>query len=135
LRCAFRKIDINAENKEGQTPLSWAAGKGDKKVVKLLLETDVVLECENRYIRTPLLRAAENGHEAVVKLLLDKGAKLNSEHFFFDRPPLSYAAGNRHEAVVRLLLKNRAYVNFEDEDGFTPLLYAAMNGHAAREWR
>jgi ankyrin repeat protein len=57
----------------GRTPLLWAAEKGHKVVVKLLLENGAELETKDEnYSQTPLSLAAEEGHEAVVKLLLEK---------------------------------------------------------------
>jgi tRNA A37 threonylcarbamoyladenosine biosynthesis protein TsaE len=68
--------DVNAKDKWGQTPLSWAAENGHEAVVKLLLEKGVELETEDKYGgRTPLLWAAENRLEAVVKLLVEKSGK------------------------------------------------------------
>ena len=67
-------VDVNIEDKEGRTTLSWAAGNGHEAVVKLLLEKGAVLESKDKSdSRTPLLWAAGNGHEAVVKLLREKG--------------------------------------------------------------
>ena len=43
--------------------------------------------------------------------------------------PLHRAAQNSHKDVVQLLLDKRPYPNDEDEDAWTPLQWAAMNGH------
>ena len=74
-----RPHDVNAEDKDGRTPLSWAAGNGHEAVVKLLLDKNADIESKDKYGRTPLSWAAENGHEAVVKLLLDKNADIESK--------------------------------------------------------
>ncbi len=60
-------------------PLSWAAKKGHKAVVKLLLEKGAELESKDKRGWTPLSWAAKKGHEAVVKLLLEKGTELESK--------------------------------------------------------
>ncbi|KAG0135463.1 hypothetical protein HOY82DRAFT_551571 [Tuber indicum] len=63
-----------ADTEYGQTPLSWAASRGHKGVVQMLLErkdvSSTTLDLENE---TPLSRARSNGHEQVVRLLLDRG--------------------------------------------------------------
>jgi hypothetical protein len=65
--------DPDIKNTYGQTPLSWAARKGHKAVVELLLTKDSV-DPHSKDIagRSPLSWAAENGHEAVVNILLTK---------------------------------------------------------------
>ena len=65
------KADVDAKDRYGRTPLSWAAENGHEAVVKLLLETGKVdVDLKDMYGNwTPLSRAAVNGHKAVVKLL------------------------------------------------------------------
>jgi cytohesin len=44
------------------------------------------------------------------------------------RTPLQLAVENGHKDVVELLLANDADVNAKDDDGWTPLRYAAGDG-------
>ena len=69
--------------------------------------------------------AAKNGHDAIIGQLLDAGADLN--HTNNERTALFSAALN---GVARLL-KAGAEVNHAGNDGWTALLFAAKNGHAA----
>lgn len=62
-------VDIEAKNKYGQTPLSWAAENGHEAVVRVLLGQGGNIEATDGYGRTPLSRAAGNGYETVVQLL------------------------------------------------------------------
>jgi ankyrin repeat protein len=67
-------VDANTKDKNGRTPLSWAAQKGHYAVVKLLLAKDGA-DPDSKDTKcglTPLSWAAANGHGCVVKLLLDK---------------------------------------------------------------
>ncbi|RYP11922.1 hypothetical protein DL767_011214 [Monosporascus sp. MG133] len=115
----------------GRTPLSWAAEKGYKAVVKLLLAAEgVEADSKDDYGRTPLSWAAENGHEAVVKLLLAEGVEADSKDKY-GRTPLSWAAENGHQAVLKLLLAEGVKADSKDVDGRTPLSWAAENGHEA----
>ncbi|KAI9792977.1 MAG: hypothetical protein M1816_001299 [Peltula sp. TS41687] len=122
------KLDRN-----GRTPLSWAAERGHEAVIKLLLDRDDIdVNSKSQFDRTPLSHAAERGHEAAVKLLLgreDVEADSRDEH---DRTPLFYAAQGGHEAVVKLLLgREDVEADSRDEHDRTPLFYAAGGGHEA----
>ncbi|KAK2017089.1 hypothetical protein LZ32DRAFT_577078, partial [Colletotrichum eremochloae] len=58
----------------GMTPLSVAALRGRKEVVKMLLDTDKVeVDTRENDGLTPLSLAAKEGHKEVVKVLLDTG--------------------------------------------------------------
>src|SRR3569833_2144953 len=65
---------IEAADKNGRRPLSWAARYGHEAVVGLLLEKEADFEAADMYNRTPLSLAAEDGHDAVARLLHKKGA-------------------------------------------------------------
>jgi ankyrin repeat protein len=70
LLLATGNVDVDSKNKDGQTPLWWAASGGHEAVVKLLLATDKVdVDSRDNYGQTPLSRAAWAGHETVVRLL------------------------------------------------------------------
>jgi hypothetical protein len=103
----IRGQSLDLKDSYGRTPLSWAAERGHKAVVKLLLENGAKLEAKSKYGRTPLSWAAMRGHEAVVKLLVEKGAGLEAEDEY-GQTPLSWAAMRGHEAVVKLLLEKGA---------------------------
>ncbi|ERF71343.1 hypothetical protein EPUS_03498 [Endocarpon pusillum Z07020] len=124
--------DFDSKGAYGQTPLSLAAQKGHKAVVKLLIENGATVDSvDTKYGQTPLSYAAENGHKAVVKLLIENGAVVDlvDKH---NQTPLSQAAENRHETVVKMLIENGATVDSVDTKyGQTPLSYAAENGHEA----
>ena len=112
----------------GRTPLVWAAHKGHKEVVQLLLERGAEPNIANSCGDTPLLKAAYRGHNDVVQLLLDEGAdpnKVNTE----GATPLLWAAAHGKKDVVRLLLDRGADPNKAEQRGQTPLHWAAAKGH------
>ncbi|KAH6714716.1 ankyrin repeat-containing domain protein [Leptodontidium sp. MPI-SDFR-AT-0119] len=123
-----RGAQIEAEDKSGRTPLSWAT---DEAVVKLLLERGAQIEAKDKSGRTPLSWAAVQGHEAIIKLLLEKGAELEARDVMYGRTSLSYAAGDGHEAIVKLLLEKGAELEARYTLDRTPLSYAAGDGHEA----
>jgi len=62
--------EADSKDKNSRTPLSYAAGKGNEAVVKLLLKTGKVeADSKDKYSQTPLSYAAGKGNKAVVKLL------------------------------------------------------------------
>lgn len=100
---------LNDVDYRGQTPLSWAAERGHKEVVKLLLGTSGIhVDPEEKSTQTPLSYAAMNGHEAVVKLLLATGkVDVNVENVL-GWTPLSQAEERGHIATVKLLRQQGA---------------------------
>ncbi|KAM6529647.1 hypothetical protein FALCPG4_007776 [Fusarium falciforme] len=130
LLLATGKADVDTKDRDGWTPLSYAAENGHEAVVGLLLDRGAHTEAADAWGRTPLLWATENGHEAVVGLLLDRGAHTEAADAW-GRTPLSRAAANEREAIVRLLLEGGARTEAADKGGRTPLLLAAENGREA----
>ncbi|CAG1994051.1 unnamed protein product [Fusarium graminearum] len=129
------KVDVDARDESGGTPLLWAAENGHEAVVEMLLNTGKVdVDARDENGRTPLLWAAGNGHEAVVEMLLDTGkVDVDARDTKYGQTPLSWAAENGHEAVVEMLL-NTGKVDVDARDtkyGQTPLSWAAENGHEA----
>ena len=122
--------DVDAKDKDGQTPLGWAARNGHEAVVQQLLGKGADVDAKDKDSRTPLWWAAGIGHKAVVQQLLGKGADVDVK----DKKgltPLGWAAGNGHEAVVQQLLGKGADVDIKDKNGLTPLWWAAANRHKA----
>jgi ankyrin repeat protein len=130
---ATGKVDVDAKDNRGRTPLWWAAKSGHEAVVKLLLDTGKVdADSKDKDGQTPLWWAAANGHEAVVKLLLETG-KVDADSKDKDgQTPLWLATTNGHEAVVKLLLDTgKVDADLKGDGGWTPLWWAATNGHKA----
>jgi ankyrin repeat protein len=118
------------------TLLLWAAQRGHKSVVTLLLQKEAVdPDTKDMFGMSPLLWAAANGHEAVVRLLLatdrvdTNSADTHIEH---GQTPLAWAAKKGHEAVVRTLLAtNSVNVKWVDNRGRMPQDLAQEEGHDA----
>ncbi len=68
-RLIFEGANVNYQDEQGWTPLSWAAGKGDAKVVKLLLDKGAETSRACNAGRTALMIARAAGRTEVVELL------------------------------------------------------------------
>jgi ankyrin repeat protein len=71
LLAAHQKVDVDAANAQGETPLMMAALRGRESLARVLIERGARI---NRDGWTPLHYAASGPGTAVVKLLLDRGA-------------------------------------------------------------
>ena len=124
-------IDVNKADKNGYTPLYWAARYGHAECVKLLLSTPGIdINEADKYGSTPLYWAARNGHAECVKLLLAApGIEVNKA----DKDgytPLGWAAYWGHTECVKLLLAAPGIkVNKADKYGQTPLYKTMVHGH------
>ncbi|KAL7802862.1 ankyrin repeat-containing domain protein [Trichoderma afarasin] len=130
---SLKGLDLGKELKDsrrGRTPLLWAAMRGHKAIVQLLVDKGVDINVKDRDERTPLSYAAQIGHKTIAQLLLNKGPDINSKDIH-GWTPLSYAASAGYIAIAQLLLDNGADFKLQDENGMTPLLLARKNGNKA----
>ncbi len=111
---------VSSKDKNGFTPLHWAAYMGQKEVAECLLAAKAEVNAKDNGGCTPLHRAASNGHKDVAEALLAAKAEVNAK----DNggcTPLHRAAANGRKEVAALLLANKADVNARDKNGETPL--------------
>lgn len=115
---------VNALNKEGKTPLHYAAQKACDKTIKLFLDFKADLNIKDSSDQFPIFEAIKAGNEEAVQLLLDHGFDVNkvgakgstSLHLAAD-----CNEGNSHSSVIEILLKNGANANAQDNESNTPL--------------
>ncbi|PCG19556.1 ankyrin repeat domain-containing protein [Brachyspira sp. G79] len=140
------KINFNATNERGLTPLLYAIECGNERAVRVLLEyNEVNIEYKlpddfadypyiNRYEgdsfniggATPLMFAIFKGNARIVKQLIDRNANVKARDNE-GTPVFLYACGFGNGNIIRMLLvKDRTLVNDKNNNGnINGLHYAA----------
>ena len=139
--------DVNAMDKDGNTPLHIVTHSGHKEMIKLLISNGAHVNAKDEGGWTPLHFAASGGHKEIAELMLANGADVNAKDFS-DYTPLHRAAGGGHNEMIKLLISNGADVNAKGRFG-TPIHNAVSSGYKeivqllvdegadvnAKEWR
>ena len=123
--------DLNARNKQRQTPLHIAVSMGHKMAVEILLQSGCHTSLQDVEGNTPLHDAISKKREDIMQLLLQQGADVtiaNNNGF----NSLHHAALRGNPQAVQVLLENLPrwwVVDEKKDDGYTPLHLAALNNH------
>lgn len=117
LRSRLRSKELNRLDREGYTPLAYAARAGNLEIVELLVKSGASVDRTDEYAGwTPLMQAANQRHAAVVRYLLNHGANPNAVTRTGKTPLLaalegslfSFGAAGDRGATVRSLLEKGA---------------------------
>jgi ankyrin repeat protein len=126
------RVDVNAPEPDGTTPLHWAVNQDDPEIVDLLLRAGADAKSANRYGVTPLSLASTNGNATIIEMLLKAGADANTS-LPEGETVLMTAARTGNVDAVNALLMHGANPNASEtwHGGQTALMWAAAEGHAA----
>lgn len=118
------KVNLNARDENGYSPLSYAVEQNNEAIIKMLRESGAVNSIAGKRM---LIAIAENNIPAFHGAL-DEYGDVN----FADgngNTPLIVAAAYGHREVVRILIEMKANLEAVDRDGYTALFYAAQENH------
>ncbi|CAD7696709.1 unnamed protein product [Ostreobium quekettii] len=126
--------DVDAANDAGSTALFLAAQHGDEETVAVLINGGADVDKARSNGATPLVIAAQEGTPGVIRLLLDAGADPTIANNFRTTPLhlTGFRLGGVGEEMAGMLLASAFNVDIDamDEDGRTPLMWAARFGNA-----
>ncbi len=115
-------------NRDLGPDLVSAAGRGDAKAVRRLLERGADVEARDGTGRTPLIAAAYGNHLEVARLLIEAGADVNVQDTTRQGAYL-IATSDGYIELLRLTLRAGADVRSTDSYNGTGLIRAAARGH------
>ena len=126
-----KRVDVNATQADGTTPLHWAVDRDQPEIVQMLIRAGANVKAANRYGATPLWLASVNGNAKTMAMLLEAGADASSANGDGETA-LMVAARTGKTDAVNLLLTRGADPNVKEGwRGQTALMWAAAEGHAA----
>ncbi len=120
--------DVNARaTKDGMTPLLRAVRSSKIALVRDLLRRGADLEATDTEGLSALHWATSGADVDMAEFLLTSGAEVDPR--CGDETPLHWASHDGYDKVVRCLLAHGADPNATDEQGMTPLAWAAKVDH------
>lgn len=145
-----KKAELNAQNHNGWSALTWAAINGCDSVAELLLKSKADLLLADTSGRTAAMWAAQHGKMGIVEAFLSYGLNLRvTDHAgltvldhcqgHLRMAATIMAVGEINECLqaaaqlndldgVREAIEAGADIDLRDGDGWTPLMWAAVNG-------
>lgn len=122
-----RGTNLNVKNKNGYTPLMYAAYYNNQEIAKQLIDAGVELDCLSVYQESAAFIALKENSHCIWNLLVDAGVNVKIQNGK-GATMLMVAASNGDNEIVRKLIKNGVDINLQDIHGYTPLMCAIACG-------
>lgn len=117
-------------------PMVWAARKGHKSTVQLLLDLSARHYPDRPINSVAIFWASYHGHTDIVRLMLDAGMSPETTCRWDKMTPLQAAVMNRHVSTVKLLLETgKCGVNTVDFHGRTAFHWVTKDRELAHLYR
>ena len=113
-----RKHNVDVREKNGRTPLSISASRGNEDFVELLFRHRARVNSVDKFGNTPLYYAAAGNHAGVVELLLEGRANVNIRNRR-GLTALMIAASEGNLETVQTLLEGNSDATLTDFTGRT----------------
>jgi ankyrin repeat protein len=125
------RVDVNAAEPDGTTPLHRAVDRDATDIVQMLVRAGANVKAANRYGATPLWLASVNGNARTMAMLLEAGADASAANAEGETALMVAARTGKPDAVSALLARGADPNAKEGWRGQTALMWAAAEGHAA----
>jgi uncharacterized protein len=125
------RVDVNAAQPDGATPLFWAVYKDDLAIVDLLIRARATVNVADDTGVTPLYLACGNQSALILQKLLASKADPNAALLSGETPLMNCARTGNAPAVKALIAAGAAVDAKEHARDQTALMWAAAEGHPA----
>jgi uncharacterized protein len=130
VRAALKqRVDVNAPQGDGTTPLHWAVHVDDLAIADILIRAGARANAANDNGFTPLHLACTNRSSAMVERLLAAGANANSTSLNGETVLMTCARAGDAKGVKALLVHGARVNEKEKAHDQTALMWAASQSH------